>query len=82
MINPAALFGLKGTAKAFLSAHPKLMPFFCAVRDHAMHTGTVIDIRVTTQSGRTLETNVKLTAQDMKAYREAMAAFGMHVPEE
>lgn len=70
MINPAKLLKFKGAWDTFSKNHPKFLSFLDAVRRNAMEEGTVIEINVTTASGKTINSNLKLTESDMKMFRE------------
>lgn len=70
MINPAKLLKLKGAWDKFTNNHPKFPKFLEAVHSKAMNEGTVIEITVTTQSGETISSNIKLTGSDISLFSE------------
>lgn len=65
-MNPAALFRLKGAWQSFTQNHPKFPLFLQAVQNTPMQAGTVIDFKITTPEGKTMQTNVRLTASDLE----------------
>ena len=50
----------------FQEDHPKVMPFMQAVGNMAIEEGTVFAVKVTTADGKVLESNIKLTANDIE----------------
>lgn len=79
-MNPMKLLQLKGAWDTFQRNHPKFPQFMKAVGKGALAEGTVMEITVTTAEGRTLSTNLKITAQDMdmvKQLREIISEGGM-----
>ena len=65
-MNPTALFRLKGAWQSFTQNHPKFPLFLQAVQNTPMQAGTVIDLKITTAEGKTMQTNVRLTASDLE----------------
>ena len=65
-MNPMLLMQMQQRLTQFQQDHPKVMPFFRAVGDNAVQEGTVFAIKVTTPDGKTLESNIKLTANDIE----------------
>lgn len=70
--NPADLFRVKSAAETFNRNHPKLLPFFGAVKDKAMVPGTVIEMAVVDQSGERIETNLRVQESDIELIRLLM----------
>ena len=68
-MNPMMLMQMQQRIQTFQQDHPKVMPFFMAVKDNALLEGTVIAMKVTTPEGKTLESNIKLTANDIETIR-------------
>ena len=60
------LMQLQQRISLFQQDHPKVMPFLQAVGNNAVQEGTVFAIKVTTPDGKTLESNIKLTANDIE----------------
>ncbi len=73
MMNPAMIFKLKNLQKRFVSDHPKFPAFLNAVRNKGLSEGTILAMTVTSPDGTTLETNIKLTQNDIDAYHEIMS---------
>lgn len=71
-MNPMLLMQLQQRFSLFSQDHPKVLPFFRAIGSNAMQEGTIIDIKVTTPDGKTLESNIKLTANDIETARMMM----------
>ena len=76
MINPVKLLKIKKAWDTFTKSHPKFPKFLEAVHQNAMEEGTVIEIKVTSETGQALGTNVKLTKSDVELFRELTELFG------
>jgi len=70
MINPAKLFKLKGAWDVFEQNHPKFPKFMKAIHQNGMQEGTIIEINVTTEDGKTLSSNIKLKESDIILFSE------------
>lgn len=66
MLNPVKMMKLKKSWDTFTSNHPKFPKFIEAVNNKGLQEGTVIEIIVTTVSGETLSSNLKVTASDLQ----------------
>jgi len=75
-MNPMMLMQLQQRLGKFQQDHPKVMPFFQAVGANAVTEGTVFAIKVTTPDGKTLESNIKLTANDIETINMIKNANG------
>ncbi|MBE5900370.1 MAG: hypothetical protein E7280_00525 [Lachnospiraceae bacterium] len=73
MINPAMLWKLKSMRQRFTNDHPKFPAFLQALRTRGLSEGTVLAMTVTYPDGSTMETNLKLTADDIAAYQEILS---------
>ncbi len=71
-MNPMMLMQLQQKLQTFQQDHPKFLPFLMAIKDNALTEGTVIAMKVTTPEGKTLESNIKLTANDIETLRMMM----------
>jgi hypothetical protein len=71
-MNPMLLMQLQQRFNIFSQEHPKVLPFFRAIGSNAMQEGTIIDIKVTTPDGKTLESNIKVTANDIETAQMMM----------
>ena len=72
-MNPMLLMQLQQRFNIFSQEHPKVLPFFKAIGSNAMQEGTIIDIKVTTPDGKTLESNIKVTANDIETAHMMMS---------
>ncbi len=68
-MNPMMLMQIQQRMQTFQADHPKVMPFFNAIKDTALEEGTVLAMKVTTTDGKTLESNIKLTANDIETFK-------------
>lgn len=70
MLNPAAIFKIKGAWDKFSANHPRLMPFISAVNQKGISEDTIIELSITFPDETNLTTNVKLKPEDMELFRE------------
>jgi hypothetical protein len=75
MFNPAKLLKIKGAWEKFTVNHPKFPKFMEAVGQTALEEGTIFEINVTTISGNTMSSNLKLTKSDIELFRELSEMF-------
>ncbi len=68
-INPMMLMQIQQRMQNFKQEHPKFIPFLMAVKDNALEEGSVFAVKVTTPEGKTIESNIKLTANDIETIR-------------
>ena len=71
-INPMILMQMQQRMQTFQQDHPKFFPFLKAVGDNALEEGTVLAMEVTTKDVKKLESNIKLTANDVETIRMLM----------
>jgi len=76
MFNPAKLLKLKNSWDTFTQNHPKFPKFLNAVHKDSIQEGTIIEIKVTSATGKTISSNVKLTESDIKLFDELSETFG------
>lgn len=69
-MNPMALLKVKKSWETFCGNHPKFPAFLQAVQSAGVKEGTVIEVTVTTPEGRSMTTNVRITASDMQAFQD------------
>ena len=50
--------------------HPKFPAFLQAAQNAGITEGTIFEISMTTPEGKTMTTNVRLTASDMQAFND------------
>ncbi len=67
--NPMMLMQFQQRIQLFTQEHPKVMPFMTAIKDNALQEGAVFAMKVTTPDGKTLESNIRLTADDIETIR-------------
>ena len=64
--NPAAILQLMNIWSRFQNNHPKFPKFLTAVYQNGLKEGSIIEINVTTADGQSLNSNLKLNAEDME----------------
>ena len=69
MINPLDFFKVKAGLGKLGEEHPKLFPCMKAVSAAGAREGTIVEMKVTTPEGQVLESNMKLTANDIELFR-------------
>ena len=69
MMNPAAIFKIKGAWEKFAGNHPKFPMFLQAAAGSGIKEGYIIEVKIVTDEGKTMCTNVKLTESDMELFR-------------
>ena len=67
-MNISAIWKLKGAWEKFTTNHPKFPFFLDAMKRKGIQEGTVIAISFTDVEGKTIETNIKVTASDIELY--------------
>lgn len=75
MLNPAKLFKIKGAWESFTRSHPKFINFINALRSSYLKEGTVIEIKVTTEEGKSICSNIKLSEEDIKLFMDMTEMF-------
>ncbi len=70
MMNPTAIFKAKKSWETFCGNHPRVPAFLQAVQNTGFEEGTIIEVNITTPEGKTLATNVRLTASDIRAFED------------
>lgn len=64
-MNPMALMQVKGLLDRFKNSHPKVPMFFKAA-SQSISEGSIIEICVTSPDGKKINTNMKVTAEDLE----------------
>lgn len=64
--NPAAILQVMNVWNKFKKNHPKFPKFMTAVYQNGIKEGTIIEINVTTADGQSLNSNLKISAEDME----------------
>ncbi len=75
-MNPMALMKIKGLLDKFKQNHPKV-PLFLNAASMAIDEGSIIEVNVTTSTGKNLCTNMKVTADDLDMVRQLTNLKGM-----
>lgn len=75
MMNPAALMQMMNLWNRFKNNHPKFPQFMQAVYQNGITEGTVFEINVTTADGRTISTNMKISADDMDIFNQLRSSM-------
>ena len=70
MVNPTAIFKMKGLWERFSNNHPKFPLFLQAAGNNAITEGSVIEIKITKTDGESIVTNLRVTEDDMELFRE------------
>lgn len=68
MMNPKALFQMKSILDRLKQNHPKV-PLFFQAAGSCIDEGSVIEITLTTSAGKSICTNMRVTADDLDAVR-------------
>ena len=66
MINPMKLMEFKNKWGEFESRHPKFVQFIMTVAKNGVSEGSVIDVKITLPDGREIESNMKVTSEDVE----------------
>ena len=74
-MNPAFLLKAKIEKDKFIARHPKFVPFLKTAHNSVLQEDAVLAIKITAPDGQSLETNIKIGPDDMKAYNDLMAAI-------
>ena len=65
MFNPAKLMSFKKDWDGFQQRHPKFVKFAIAVAQSGVSEGSIIEVKVTTPDGKEMESNMKLSQEDI-----------------
>ena len=74
-MNPMNLLKIKGLLEQVKGRHPRVC-LFLADAGKTMNEGTVMELTITTPEGRSLCTNMKVTAEDMELIRQIKEIAG------
>ena len=66
MINPAKLLTFRKNWCEFEERHPKFVKFIMAVMNSGIGEDSVIDIKITLPDGKEIESNLKVTPEDVE----------------
>lgn len=65
-LNPKQLLQLGERWKIFNEQHPRVLDFIRDVGRNSIEPGTILELKVTENSGRTAVTNIRLTEDDVE----------------
>ena len=65
-MNPMALLNLKSSFEKFQNNHPRFIQFAQAIMQIGLKEGTILECKVITTDGRELQTNLKITQDDLE----------------
>ena len=69
-MNPMQILKIKGLWDGFTKRHPKFPVFLKALTQGTITEGSIIEITVTTVEGKVLNSNLKVTREDMDMVEE------------
>lgn len=69
-MNPMQILKIKGLWDGFTKRHPKFPVFLKALTQGTITEGSIIEITVTTVEGKVLNSNLKVTREDMDIVEE------------
>ena len=75
-INPMAIMELQQKFNVFKEEHPRVLPFFNALKDHTPEVGSVFDMKITNPDGTEMQCNIKITENDLELFRALMNMKG------
>lgn len=71
MQNPMELMKIMGIWNSFKANHPKFPKFMAAAaQPGVISANTILEMKITTADGCTLETNLKITESDMELIQQ------------
>lgn len=68
-INPMQILKIRDTLNAFRSRHPGFSRFIADIRRRGLPEGTVMDMTVTMPDGKTMQTNFRVSQEDLDLIR-------------
>ncbi len=68
--NPTSIFQMMNLWNKFKQNHPKFPKFMSAVYQNGIKEGSIVEINVTTADGQSLNSNLKISAEDMELIRQ------------
>lgn len=66
MFNPTKLLQFRQGFNDFQDRHPKFVQFLIALVQSGIGEGSIIEVKVTTPEGKEMESNLRLTAEDVE----------------
>ena len=68
-MNPMMLMQLVQRWSLFQKDHPRFVPFLGAMKEVALKEGSVLELTATDPDGKTITTNIRVTANDVETFR-------------
>lgn len=69
-LNPMQLLGLKNDLEKFKNNHPRFIQFIQAIAQDGLNEGTILECKVITPEGREMQTNIKVTQEDLELFQK------------
>ncbi len=69
-LNPMQLLGLKNDLEKFKNNHPRFIQFIQAIAQDGLKEGTILECKVITPEGREMQTNIKVTQEDLELFQK------------
>lgn len=75
MLNPGKLLKMKSAWERFAGNHPKFISFISTLQYGYLKEGTVIEVNVSTEEGKTICSNLKLSKEDIELFNNLSEMF-------
>lgn len=69
-MNPMTLMAMKSSFDKFQKNHPKLIQFAQVIMQRGVQEGTVFECKVTFPDGKEMQTNFKVTQDDIELFEK------------
>jgi len=69
-MNPMSFLTLKSSFEKFQNNHPKFIQFAQAIMQMGIKSGTILECKVIMPDGRELQTNLKITEDDLELFQK------------
>ena len=74
-MNPMKLVQLKPAMNKFQNRHPKFIQFFSSLAGRGVQEGSILEISITDPEGKTICTNIKISAEDLRLMNDITEAM-------
>lgn len=71
-MDPMKMMKMKSAMDQFNKTHPRVQPFFQAVRQEGIRPGTVMELKIVTPEGKEMVTNIKVQPSDLELLQTLM----------
>ena len=75
MLNLGKVLKIKSAWERFAGNHPKFINFINALQHNYLKEGTVFEINVSTEEGKTISSNIKLSKEDIELFNNLCEMF-------